>query len=145
MKKIGVGLIGMGTVGSGTAKILIENAEEISLRTGLEIELKKIAVRDKTKPRYDGVQSYIITDDAEEVVNDENIDIVVEIMGGTILAKRYIKAAFRNKKSVVTANKDLLALYIKELFDDSFNRGCHFGYEAAVAGAVPILLSLIHI
>lgn len=142
MKKIGVGLIGMGTVGSGTAKILIENAEEISLRTGLEIELKKIAVRDKTKPRYDGVQSTIITDDAEEVVNDENIDIVVEVMGGTILAKRYIKAAFRNKKSVVTANKDLLALYIKELFDDSFNRGCHFGYEAAVAGAVPILRAI---
>lgn len=142
MKKIGVGLIGMGTVGSGTAKILIENAEEISLRTGLEIELKKIAVRDKTKPRYDGVQSFIITDDAEEVVNDENIDIVVEVIGGTILAKRYIKAAFRNKKSVVTANKDLLALYIKELFDDSFNRGCHFGYEAAVAGAVPILRAI---
>lgn len=142
MKKINVGLIGFGTVGSGVVKILNENAGVIRDRTGVEIMLKRIADKDTTRDRGVDIGSAELTAEASDVLNDTEIDIVVELVGGIGVAKEFVLEAFANGKHVVTANKALLSIHAKEIFNKSMELGLQIGFEASVGGGIPILKAL---
>ncbi len=139
---IRVGIIGFGTVGSGTARILLENNEIIRQRTGLKIVLSKIADLDITRDRGFKVPTGILTTNVGEVLDNPEIDIVVELIGGTHPAKDFILRAIRNKKPVVTANKALLATEGREIFQTAHEEGVDIGFEASVAGGIPIIKAL---
>ncbi len=141
MKKdtVSVGIIGFGTVGSGTARILLENAAVIRERTGIMIVLKRIADLDITRDRGISVPAGVLTTDAAAVINDPEIDVVIELMGGIHPAKEFILQAIRNRKHVVTANKALLATEGNELFAEAERAGVEIGFEASVAGGIPII------
>jgi len=137
---LGIGLIGFGTVGSGGWKTLEENGELIAARTGgIQLQIKKIAVRDLRKPRDVEVQQDILTTDWEEVINDPAVDIVVELAGGTTTACDMAKAAIKAKKALVTGNKALVAEKGEELFALSSEHQSPIHFEAAVAGGIPII------
>ena len=142
MKPINVGLLGIGTVGGGTATVLKRNAEEISRRAGRAIQLKMVADLNTERAREiagDGVE---VTNDAFNVVNNPGIDIVVELIGGTGIAKELVLKAIESGKHVVTANKKLLAEYGNEIFAAAQQKGVTVAFEAAVAGGIPIIKSL---
>ena len=141
MKKdtVSVGIIGFGTVGSGTARILLENAAVIRERTGIIITLKRIADLDITRDRGISLPDGVLTTDAAAVINDPEIDVVIELMGGIHPAKEFILQAIRNRKHVVTANKALLATEGNELFAEAERAGVEIGFEASVAGGIPII------
>ncbi|MEW5744787.1 MAG: homoserine dehydrogenase [Nitrospirota bacterium] len=141
MKKdsISVGIIGFGTVGSGTARILLENRSLLRERTGFDIVLKRIADLDVTKDRGFAVPEGVLTTDARSLLTDPDIDIVVELIGGIRPAKDLILEALRNRKHVVTANKALLATEGNELFAEAAKAGVEIGFEASVAGGIPII------
>ena len=141
MKKdtVSVGIIGFGTVGSGTARLLLENAAVIRERTGIIIALKRIADLDITRDRGISVPAGVLTTDAAAVINDPEIDVVIELMGGIHPAKEFILQAIRNRKHVVTANKALLATEGNELFAEAERAGVEIGFEASVAGGIPII------
>ena len=131
-KKIKVGLIGLGTVGSGVFK---------TLKNFDDIEVTKIAVRNINKKRdIDGLDNSIVTDDAYSVVNDPEIDIVAELIGGLEPAFDLIVTAIKNGKHIVTANKELLAKRGQELFKISEQYNKVILYEAAIAGGIPIIM-----
>ncbi len=136
---VSVGIIGFGTVGSGTTRILLENAAVIRERTGINIALKRIADLDITRDRGINVPSGVLTTDASSVINDPEIDVVIELMGGIHPAKEFILQAIRNRKHVVTANKALLATEGNELFAEAERAGVEIGFEASVAGGIPII------
>lgn len=138
-KSLGIGLAGFGTVGTGVWETWERNAELISSRSGVQIEIVRIAVRDLNKARIEGVSEDKFTTDWQEVVNDPDVNIVVELIGGTDTAFDIVAAALRAGKPVVTGNKALLAERGQELFALSreFNTPIHF--EAAVAGGIPII------
>lgn len=136
---INVGIIGFGTVGSGSVKILIANRDLLRERTGFDINLKRIADRDIKKDRGVRIPEGTLTANAEEVLNDPDIDIVVELIGGIHPAKDFILQAIRNKKHVVTANKALLATGGSEIFTEAEKCGVEVGFEASVAGGIPII------
>jgi homoserine dehydrogenase len=138
-KIINVGIIGFGTVGSGTAKILIDNAETIRNRTGFDIRLKTIADIDINRDRGIKLPEGMLTADAASVINDPEIDIVAELMGGMHPAKDFILQAIKNGKHVVTANKALLAIEGGEIFSAASKAGVEVGFEASVAGGIPII------
>jgi homoserine dehydrogenase len=141
-KSINVGIIGFGTVGTGTARILMENAGTIKRRLGVPVVLKKISDLDVKRDRgikLDGVQ---LTTSAKDVIADPGIDIVVELIGGYKPAKEFILDAINNKKHVVTANKALLAVHGEEIYAAAEKAGVTVGFEASVAGGIPILQSL---
>ena len=117
MKKVRIAILGLGNVGSGVWKILNTNREEISIRSGYEIEVAKILVRNKNKARDVDVPEEILTTDFNEILEDDSIRIVVELMGGIEPAKDYILQVISRKKHVVTANKFVLATQGKELMD----------------------------
>ncbi len=142
MKKIQIGLLGFGTVGTGVAKVLEQNGELISKRLGAELCIKKILVRDSNKQRYEGISREKFTEDEQEILRDDEIEIVIEVMGGTGKAKECILSALKNKKHVVTANKDLLAECMQELTKEAENNQRQLLFEASVAGAIPILRPL---
>ena len=142
MKPIQVGLLGIGTVGGGTFSVLRRNQEEISRRAGRGILIKAVADKDLVKARNLVGNSAEITDDAFALVSRPDIDIVVELIGGTRIAKDLILAAIENGKHVVTANKALLATHGNEIFLAAQNRGVMVAFEAAVAGGVPIIKAL---
>ncbi|MBI5212303.1 MAG: homoserine dehydrogenase [Nitrospirae bacterium] len=137
--KINVGIIGFGTVGTGTAKILFENSELIKKRTGIDLVLKRIADLDIKRDRGIKVPEGVLTTDADAVINDPDIDVVVELMGGIRPAKDFIIQAIKNKKHVVTANKALLATEGNEIFAEAEKNGVEVGFEASVAGGIPII------
>lgn len=139
MNKVKIALLGLGTVGSGVWKILNTNKQEIAKRSGYEIEVAKILVRDPGKSRPVDVPDGIITTNPEDVFNDESIRIVVELMGGTDPAKDYMLRAMRSKKHVVTANKLAIATCGDEIFSTADQEGVMFYYEASVAGGIPII------
>lgn len=144
MKKvIHVGVLGLGTVGSGVVHILQEHQEKISLDTGYEVRVKKVAVRDLEKERDVSIHGIVLTNNLDDILDDPAIDIIVEVMGGIEHTKQAIVKAFHNKKHVVTANKDLLASYSAELLQRAHENACNLYYEASVAGGVPILRGLI--
>ncbi len=142
MKTIGVGLIGWGTVGCGVVEVLDRNAEAIENRLGVRLELKRVADLDLDRPRPVAVPSAKLTTRAEEVLNDPEIQIVIELMGGLGAAKQFIIQALENKKYVVTANKALLAHAGNELFEVAARNGLSIGFEAAVAGGIPFIKAL---
>ncbi len=139
MKKIKIALLGLGNVGTGVWKIFQMNKDEIEKRSGYEVEISKILVRDKKKNRGLDVPKEIITTNFKDILGDEDIKIVVEVIGGIEPAKSYILNAIKNKKHIVTANKMLLATKGDELFKVADENGVMFRYEASVAGGIPII------
>lgn len=139
MKKIAVGLIGFGTIGTGVIKLLQENGELLSERVGADIRLKRIADIDIDKPRAVKVDRSLLTKDAADILNDPEIAIVVELMGGYEPARTFILDAMRRKKHVVTANKALLATHGDEIFQHALVQGVNIGFEASVGGTIPVI------
>jgi len=137
-KNIQIGMLGCGVVGGQVAALLEKNNAELSTRAGAALVLKKIAVRD-VKATREGINPTLLTTDVQSVINDPEIDIIIEVMGGIDPARELILAAINNGKSVVTANKALLATHGADLFTAADNKGVDLYYEAAVAGAIPII------
>ena len=138
---IKIGLLGLGTVGSGVYKIIERQKEEIVKKTGARLEIAGILVHNLNKVR-DGVDTSLLTDRWEDIINNDEISIVIEVMGGIEPAKTMILEALNSGKNVVTANKDLVAEYGRELLDAAENNGVDFLFEAAVAGGIPIIRPL---
>jgi homoserine dehydrogenase len=141
MKSLKVGMLGCGVVGLQIAKLLISNRSDLSSRAGADLELVKIAVRD-SKVKREGVPSNLFTSDSKSVVTDPTIDLIIEVIGGIEPAKELILSAISNGKSVITANKALLAKHGAELYAAADKANVDLYYEAAVAGAIPILRPL---
>ncbi|MGL4571361.1 MAG: homoserine dehydrogenase [Clostridium sp.] len=139
MKKINVALLGLGNVGRGVWMILNSNKDEVIKRSGYEIEVSKILVRDVDKDRGFFVPKEILTTDFNEILNDDSIKIVIEVMGGVEPARDYMIKCMEQKKHIVTANKMLLATRGDELFEKADEMGLMFQYEASVAGGIPII------
>jgi homoserine dehydrogenase len=141
MKKdgINVGIIGFGIVGSGTAKVLLANKDILNERLGFKLNLKRIADLDITTDRGIKIPEGVLTTDVNQLFNDPEIDIVVELIGGIKPAKDFILRAIQNGKHVVTANKALLATHGTEIFNAAREKGVEVGFEASVAGAIPII------
>ena len=139
MKKVKIALLGLGNVGKGVLSIIRENKEQIVKRSGYEVEIAKILVRDKDKDRGIEIPSEILTTNYDDILNDDDIKIVVEVMGGIDPAKEYIIRAMEAKKQIVTANKMLLATCGDEVFEKADEMGVSFQYEASVAGGIPII------
>jgi homoserine dehydrogenase len=133
-----VGVIGFGTVGSGTVKVLLNNTDVISERLGFSLELLRVADKDTKTDRGIDIGDMLV-DDAARVLDDSEVDIVVELVGGTGIAKDFLLAAIRKGKHVVTANKALLAKHGDEIFSEADKHGVQVGYEASVAGGIPII------
>ena len=142
MKAVNVGLLGLGTVGQGVVGILRRNANEISRRAGREIKVTHAAVRDLSKDRSVDMQDIKLTDNVSDVVNAAEVDILVELMGGTELARTAVLEAVRNGKHVVTANKALIAIHGNEIFAAAQKHGVIVSFEPAVAGGIPIIKAI---
>jgi homoserine dehydrogenase len=142
MTPIRVGLLGIGTVGSGTFRVLARNQEEITRRAGRGIRIDVVADRDTARARAVAGDAARITDDAFSVVRDPAIDIVVELIGGYTTARQLVMEAISHGKHVVTANKALLALHGNEIFQHAREKGVMVAFEAAVAGGIPIIKAL---
>ncbi|MBM3343514.1 MAG: homoserine dehydrogenase [Betaproteobacteria bacterium] len=142
MKPISVGLLGIGTVGGGTFTVLERNREEITRRAGRAIAITVVADKDLARANSVVQNRARVIDDAWAVVNDPAVDIVVELIGGTKIAKDLMLKALENGKHVVTANKALLAQHGNEIFAAAQKKGVMVAFEAAVAGGVPIIKSL---
>lgn len=142
MREIKFGVIGFGTVGSGLVRLFQENKEEIHKRLDFKLTLKKVA--DKSMRSKEGVEipSHMLVPDAYEVINDPEIDMVVELVGGTTIAKKFILDALKNNKHVVTANKALLAEFGDEIFSKAAEKGLFLGFEASVGGVIPIIRTI---
>ena len=136
---INVGIIGFGTVGAGTVRILLQNKELLKERTGFEINLKRIADLDITRDRGMHISGDILTTNADSLLDDPQIDIVVELIGGIRPARDIILKGIRNRKHIVTANKALLATAGNEIFNAALEAGVEIGFEASVAGGIPII------
>ncbi|ABW66101.1 homoserine dehydrogenase [Desulfosudis oleivorans] len=142
MKQINIGILGCGTVGSGTARILLEKQKLISDRTGINVHLKSIADIDPTRGKDLPLADGVMTTDAGAVVDDPEIQIIVELIGGKTLAKELITRAIDNGKHIVTANKALLSAHGNTLFPLAAQRGVDLAYEASVGGCMPIIKSI---
>ena len=140
--KINVGLIGAGTVGSGAYKILKENFNEIYRKTGKEIVVFALAEKDTKRAKEVVDDKTLIFEDAFDLVKDQNIHIVVELIGGTGISKDLVVEALKNNKHVVTANKALIAMHGEELVDLAIKHNVNLSYEAAVAGGIPIIKAI---
>ncbi len=137
-----LGLMGFGTVGTGVVRIIKGHQEDLQKQTGLGIEVHKILVQDVEKSRSIALNE-IITNNPNELLDDPEIDVIVEVIGGISPAKEYILAALERGKHVVTANKDLMALHGGEILQKAQEKGCDVFYEASVAGGIPILRALV--
>ena len=135
-KILKVGMLGCGVVGSDVARLMRSNASDLAARAGATLELVKIGVRNLNRT---GVPTELLTTDLESIVSDTSIDLIIEVIGGIEPARTLILQAIKNKKSVVTANKALLAKHGAEIFEAADQNGVDIYYEAAVAGAIPIL------
>ena len=136
-KPVRIGMLGCGVVGSSVARLLLADTAELSTRAGVTMELSRIAVR-TIKP-YEGINPSLFTTDPLSIVNDPEIDLIIEVIGGIEPARELIMTAIENGKSVVTANKALLASHGAEMFTAAYAKGEDIYYEASVAGAIPII------
>lgn len=136
-KPVRIGMLGCGVVGSSVARLLLADTDELSTRAGVKMELARIAVR--TLKSYEGIDPSLFTTDPFSIVNDPEIDLIIEVMGGIEPARELIMTAIENRKSVVTANKALLASHGAEMFTAAYAKGEDIYYEASVAGAIPII------
>ncbi len=134
-----VGVLGCGNVGAALVRLLAEDGHTIAARTGVILEVARVAVRDVTRPRAAGLPDGCLSDDAEAVVTDPAIDVVVEVIGGVEPARQLVLAALKSGKPVVTANKELLADAGAELLEAAAASGVDLLYEASVAGAIPLI------
>jgi len=142
LKQLNVGLLGIGTVGGGTYTVLTRNAEEITRRTGVAIHVIQVADRNIEHAKIVTNGLVDVTDEADRVVNNPAVDVVVELIGGYTLSKTLVLKAIANGKHVVTANKALLAVHGNEIFAAAQAKGVIVAYEAAVAGGIPIIKAL---
>ncbi|EOS58615.1 MULTISPECIES: homoserine dehydrogenase [Paenibacillus] len=143
MKPVKVGLLGLGTVGTGVVRILEGHQEDLSSQVGSPIVIEKIAVKTLDKARSIHVEPHKLTEDPWSVIRDPEIDVIVEVMGGVDQTKAYILEALERGKHIVTANKDLMALYGSEILAKAMEHQCDVFYEASVAGGIPIIRTLI--
>jgi homoserine dehydrogenase len=141
-KIIHVGQLGCGTVGSGVVRILQDNAETINKRTGCGISVKSIAVKDLADPRYVEVPEDMLTTNAKDIIEDTEVDILVEVIGGIEPARTFILEAIAAGKHVVTANKELMSTHGGEILHAAERNGVDVAYEASVGGGIPILLPI---
>jgi len=136
---VGVGLLGAGTVGSGVIKLLQENIPQITQRLGKKVVIKKVLERYPEKPRLLGISPDMVTDRFEDILDDPNIQLIVELLGGIEPARQYLLEALHRGKHVVTANKDVVAAYGKELFEAAEAGKAEFYFEASVGGGIPVI------
>ena len=139
MNPVKVGLLGLGTVGGGTLKVLTRNADEIARRAGRGIRITHIAAKAYDPALLQGIEGIEVTDDAFAVVDDPELDIIIELIGGYSPARELVLKAIENGKHVVTANKALIALHGNEIFAAAQKKGVTVAFEAAVAGGIPII------
>jgi homoserine dehydrogenase len=143
MQAVKVGLLGLGTVGGGTVSVLSRNAEEIARRAGRGIKISHAAAKEYNADAIPGIGNIeTISDDAFAVVNDPDVEIVIELIGGYSPAKELVLAAIENGKHVVTANKALIAMHGNEIFAAAQAKGVTVAFEAAVAGGIPIIKAM---
>ena len=142
MKPVKVGVLGLGTVGGGTVNVLKRNAAEIARRAGREIIITRASAKDLDKDRICDTQGIILTTDPLDIINDPEIDIVLELIGGAGPVKEMVLKAIENGKHVVTANKSLIALHGNEIFAKASEKGVIVAFEAAVAGGIPIIKAI---
>ncbi len=140
--EIGVGLIGFGTVGAGTVQVLMHHADTIAAKVGVPVVLKRIADKDITTPRMVQVPDGLLTTDVSDVIDNPEIDIVVELVGGIGVAKQFIERALEAGKHVVTANKELMAKFGHSLLEEAGARHQDLMFEGAVGGGIPIISPL---
>lgn len=138
-RKVKVGLMGLGTVGTGVVRLIEGNREEYLNQTGVEIEIRRILVRNKNKKRDVYVDPEILTENPDDLIYDDEIDVIIEVMGGIESTKDTLLKAIEQGKHIVTANKDLMALHGIELIKKAGEHGCDIYYEASVAGGIPII------
>ena len=139
MKDIGIGLLGLGTVGSGVARVLRDKASSLAEQAGASVVLKKVLERDITKPRTLKLEPHMLANHIEEVIVDPKVDIVIEVIGGEHPAFEYIKQAITNGKHVVTANKEVIAKYGYELLSLAQKHNVDLRYEASVGSGIPLI------
>lgn len=142
LKKISVGLLGFGTVGTGVVHLLTNDQQRLVQQSGSQIQISKILVKDREKSRKMDQYDHLLTLNSSDVIDNPEIDIIIEVMGGIDDTRKYIHRALKNKKHVITANKDLMALYGTELLQAAADEGCDLYYEASVGGGIPILRGL---
>lgn len=142
MKPVKVGVLGLGTVGGGTVNVLKRNAAEIARRAGREIIITRASAKDLDKERICDTQGIILSTDPMDIINDPEIDIVLELIGGAGPVKEMVLKAIENGKHVVTANKSLIALHGNEIFAKASEKGVIVAFEAAVAGGIPIIKAI---
>lgn len=142
-QSIKLGLMGFGTVGTGVVRIIQAHQDDLQKQTGLGIEISRILVQDAEKSRNIPAMEGALTTDPAKLLDDPEIEVIVEVIGGIHPAKEYILAALEKGKHVVTANKDLMALHGAEILSKAQEKGCDVFYEASVAGGIPILRALV--
>ncbi len=142
MRSVKIGILGLGTVGSGTVSVLQRNSKEISRRAGRGIEISHAADKNLDMPRSCDMSDIALTDDAFSVINEPDVQIIVELIGGTGVARDLVMQAIENGKHVVTANKALIAMHGNELFAKAQEKGVTIAFEAAVAGGIPIIKAI---
>jgi homoserine dehydrogenase len=142
MREIKVGVLGLGVVGSGAVRLLQENADEIAHRVGARLVVKKIAVRDLNKTRAVQVDRSLLTDNPLEVIDDPEIEILAELIGGVTPAHDYVMRAIKNGKNIVTANKEMMAKAGHDLMEAAGDAKRDFFLEGSVAGGIPIIAAM---
>jgi len=142
MKPVKIGILGLGTVGGGAAVVLQRNAAEIARRAGREIVITRASASDLSKPRLCDTSKIAMTQNGFDIINDPEIDIIVETIGGAGIVKDMVMQAIENGKHVVTANKSLIALHGNEIFAKASEKGVIVAFEAAVAGGIPIIKAI---
>ena len=139
MKPVKVGLMGLGTVGGGTFRVLLKNASEIARRAGREIQITQAAAREYDPETVPGIENIEVLSDAFALVDNPELDIIIELIGGYSPARELVLKAIENGKHVVTANKALIALHGNEIFAAAQKKGVTVAFEAGVAGGIPII------
>ncbi|MFS0727377.1 homoserine dehydrogenase [Paenibacillus sp. 1P07SE] len=143
MKSVKVGLLGLGTVGTGVVRIIEGHQEDLRSQSGSEIVIHKVLVQNREKARSIAIDPDKLTEDPYDIIHDPEIDVIVEVMGGVQQTKEYILEALARGKHVVTANKDLMALHGPDILQKAQEQRCDVFYEASVAGGIPIIRTLI--
>ena len=143
MEAISIGLLGLGTVGTGVVQIIRNHQDKLMHQIGCPVYIRKVLVKDMEKERGEGIDRSLLTNNPSDILDDQEIDVIIEVMGGIEETRVHLLKALQNKKHIVTANKDLMALYGPELLAEATKNGCDLFYEASVGGGIPILRGLV--